>query len=540
MSDCLGLYIEDNLIKYAKVSKEKDKLKVESFGIKFYENVIPAIRQIVEETYSYKTPISTNVSEEEYSYFDFIDLLSKSDMQKMIKTEFGAFCSEKGYNENVFETRHVFAENLEEKDKVRIIHVRDNKIEFNKRLKQLDGYRINNISPMPLTIPNLIDTNLEENCLIVNLEDKTTVTTIIKKKIYDVTVLDEGSREVLDKINIKENSYAKAFEVCKNTTIYTEEIQGITEEENKNLDDIMPTIYTILGKVQKILNDSKEEISKVYITGSLANVNNMDLYFESYLSKISCEILKPYFMQDLITSVGIKDYVEVNSAISLAIQGLGEGIKGINFKKPTLKDSLPSWLTVDISTKKNGKKQEFKIPEFLKDFKSKLSLVETFLISISVGAIVFAVGYGVYSNQIVENIKSETAKANETIATAEEQTALVEADITSLKTKKKEFESKTAELDTLTEKVSEKAKTKNSIPNLLNKIARDIPQTVQVVSIVNTDETHIAISVQAEEYEQIGIFKAKLIAMNVLTDVTSDTGTKQNGLVKVTIEGELP
>jgi hypothetical protein len=28
--------------------------------------------------------------------------------------------------------------------------------------------------------------------------------------------------------------------------------------------------------------------------------------------------------------------------------------------------------------------------------------------------------------------------------------------------------------------------------------------------------------------------------MNVLTDVTSDTGTKQNGLVKVTIEGELP
>lgn len=29
MSNCLGLYIEDNLIKYAKVSKEHDEIKVE-------------------------------------------------------------------------------------------------------------------------------------------------------------------------------------------------------------------------------------------------------------------------------------------------------------------------------------------------------------------------------------------------------------------------------------------------------------------------------------------------------------------------------
>lgn len=32
MASCLGLYIEGNLIKYAKVSKEKDVKKVEAFG----------------------------------------------------------------------------------------------------------------------------------------------------------------------------------------------------------------------------------------------------------------------------------------------------------------------------------------------------------------------------------------------------------------------------------------------------------------------------------------------------------------------------
>ena len=64
MSTCLGLYIEENLIKYAKVSKEHEQIKVESFGMKFYDNLEQTVKQIIEETYSYKTPISINLSEE--------------------------------------------------------------------------------------------------------------------------------------------------------------------------------------------------------------------------------------------------------------------------------------------------------------------------------------------------------------------------------------------------------------------------------------------------------------------------------------------
>ena len=62
MSNCLGLYIEDHLIKYAKVSKDHDNMKVETFGVMFYEKISDAIKQIVEETYSQKTPISINLS----------------------------------------------------------------------------------------------------------------------------------------------------------------------------------------------------------------------------------------------------------------------------------------------------------------------------------------------------------------------------------------------------------------------------------------------------------------------------------------------
>ena len=47
-ANCLGLYIEEHLIKYAKVSKDHDKIKVEAFGIKFYDKIDEAIDQIVQ------------------------------------------------------------------------------------------------------------------------------------------------------------------------------------------------------------------------------------------------------------------------------------------------------------------------------------------------------------------------------------------------------------------------------------------------------------------------------------------------------------
>ena len=39
MASCLGIYIDRNIIKYAKITKEKDDLKVDAFGIKIYSDL---------------------------------------------------------------------------------------------------------------------------------------------------------------------------------------------------------------------------------------------------------------------------------------------------------------------------------------------------------------------------------------------------------------------------------------------------------------------------------------------------------------------
>ena len=342
MSNCLGLYIEENLIKYAKVSKDHDNLKVESFGVKFYEKLGQAIDQIIEETYSQKTPLSINLSEEMYNYFDMFALLSKNDLQKAIKTEFESFCVEKGYNPNVFESRYAIVDYPDDKEKIKVIHIAENKIELNKNVQVFEDYRLMNISPISMSIADLLNTDKKQNALIVNMEKETTITTILQNKVFNIDKIEQGAGEFLARINLKENSYSKSYEICKNTTIYTSEGRELQEDESNYLEDIMPTLYNIVGEVRRIINTSAQKINKVYITGTASLINNVDLYFQEYLDDVDCEILRPYFVENT-RDVNIKDYIEVNSAISLAMMGLDEGISGMNFKKNTFSDKVPSW-----------------------------------------------------------------------------------------------------------------------------------------------------------------------------------------------------
>ncbi len=548
MSSCLGIYIEPNIIKYAKVTKERDILVVNSFGIKFYDKIGEAIKQIISDTYSYKVPISINLSEETYQYFSMFSLLNKNDLKKAIETEFESFCAERGYNRNALESRYALVNDLDDKEKIKVVHVSANKNTISTIMQPFTEYNVSTISPISVSISNIANLKEKENILIINMEEKTTLTTIVDNKIYSVEKLEEGSSDVLNSINKKENSYSKAYEICKNSTIYTMEGKELQDEANEYLEDIMPTLYKIVSSVQEILSSSTVKIDRIYLTGTLSVINNIDLYFQEFFKTEKCEILKPFFIKDSL-KINMKDYIEVNSAISLALQGLEYGLKDMNFKEKKWKDDLNNILerfniTIgkdEDDTKENKGVLSSNLSKFFKlDFKRGLDATERWMLRTACGILFLTVIYSAFSMYLNYSINIKNIQVLEVEQDTLAQISAVDSDIKRINNKTSEYEELTENLKNIRAQVEEETKNKKAIPNLLTKIMFSIPQGVQLTSIENTSENHIIINAQSEKYEQLGYFKVILKTQGILNDVVSTAGTKDGDLVKFTVEGVLP
>lgn len=544
MTSCLGIYIEPNFIKYAKISKDHDILRVESFGIKFYDKLGDAIDQVISDTYSFKTPISINLSEESYQYFYMFTLLNKVDMKKAIQTEFESFCSDKGINKNGVEARYVLVNSLDDKEKIKVIHVSANKSSILEQEQPFLNYKLSTIAPVSISISNIANLKSKENALIINMENETTITTVIDQRIYQVEKIQNGALEVLEGIRIKENSYSKAYEICKNSTIYTMEGQELQEDKNEYLDDIMPTLYTIASKVKEIIENDTIKIDRVYLTGTLSVVNNIDLYFQEVLQNEKVEILKPFFIKDTV-KINIKDYIEVNSAISLALQGLEYGLKDMNFKKQTFKDNIDDiFAKLNISREDKTDKKQNKVLSsmFSTNFRGKLSSSERWMLRVLGGALILTVmysGFSIFLNKEIDKKNLEVAEVKQDTAY---KITEVEKDIKDVQSKTSEYQRLAENLRNISNQVSEDNKNRNNIPNLLSQIMHSIPQGVQITSIENTNSKHIVIQAQSQKYEQLGYFKAILKTQGILSPdtVVSSTGERSGDVVKVVIEGDLP
>ena len=544
MPSCLGLYIENNVIKYAKVTKDHELLKVEAFGLKFYEKLGETLEQIISETFSYNIPISINLSEETYNYFYMFSLLNKNDLKKAVDTEFESYCYDRKINRNAFETRYAISNEESDKDKLKIIHVSANKSSIAKKIQLMKEYKVSTITPAGISIANIATIKPKENLIIVNIEQGTTITVVNNQKIYSVEKLEEGADEVLEKISSKENSYSKAYEICKNSTIYTMEGQELQDETNEYLDYIMPTLYKIVTKVQDYVSNSTIKFDKIYITGMMSVVNNIDLYFQEFFQSIKCEILKPYFISDSM-KLNVKDYIEVNSAISIAMQGLGYGIKTMNFKKSSLTDQLPDWLKLDVSLGKKEKQSKNSKSNFNFDFSlsGKLDATERWMLRGTAGIIIFIILYSGFSLYLDNKIGEKIVQTDEVSSYTDTQISLAESDISKVKEKTNKYQEMTDNLKNINEKIKDDLSLKNSVPNLLVEISNVIPKDVQITEIQNTsdsDDRHIIINAQSKYYDELGYFKAKLKEEGILNNIVSTQGEKQGDFVKIVIEGDLP
>ena len=543
MQGCLGIYIQKNLIKYAKISKEHNKVKVDAYGVKFYDSdVEKTIEQIVKETYSYQVPISVNIEGEQYTYSNIFNLLKKQDLEKAISTEFEFFCNNNNKNKNTLEFRRLKAPNLEDRDKVRVIYTYIDKANLVERIQLFDKYKSTGMFAVPTIIPNINKTVIQDNCVIVNIEENTEITTVINGSVYKVDKIEQGMNGILKQIAEKENSVKRAYEICKNTTVYTKAGQNLKIEGNEYLDEIITSLLEIIEKVRENIRDSEvEEINNIYITGMGLIINNIDLLFQENFIDQKCEILVPYFIEKTNVKINIKDYIEVNSAIALAMQGLEPKNQETNFsdRGQTLQKIL-TVLTSDVKSSKLRVKSEKPKRTFKEVINAELDFAEITLLRVVTMLLLIIILYIAMSEFLSSAINKKIAEAEEVTKASEAEIAKITQYTTLIDDRTAEYQRIVDSIDEANSEISENFSSKNAIPNLLNKIMQNIPMGVQLLTLENPSGKSITITAQANKYDQLGYFKAVLEEEGILTNITTTKGTKQGDLINITITGELP
>lgn len=550
MATCLGISTENNLIKYAKLNVDHDNVKVEAFGIKFYDDLEKVLKEILEETGSHNIPISMNLTGEMYNYFSVFSMLKKKDIASVLNSEFELLCDEKGYSYNTLDSRYILAEDYMNKEKSKAIYVSVERADITSKMQKLQALRVGKLIPLPIAITNLVRGE-KENYAIVNIEDDTKITTVVNNQVNDVEILELGMKDIIGKINETENSIQKSYEVCKNTTIYTMETSDMQLTENAYLKEIMPVLYKIVTLVKEKFENQLITVRKIYITGSAALINNIDLYFQEYMPTYKCEVLAPYFIDKLSNKVNIKDYIEVNSAIAIAMQGQSEIYKDIVFKNNYLKPTISS---KTLQMKMNS---DVKIPtlkEIVEKFKNRtaggigsgislkgpISPTEMNVIRIGVVGVLCMSVFGVGSTYLNNEMIKKIGEANAVIDDTNEKIRIVQDNIETVREKTLDYTNRITKLESLTNQVVEDNRYKKAIPILLNRIMSVIPKEVKLTSIENNINGKIIINAEAQNYDDLGYFKATLKTKNILTNISSDSSVKLDNIVKVTIEGELP
>ena len=263
-----------------------------------------------------------------------------------------------------------------------------------------------------------------------------------------------------------------------------------------------------------------------------ANINNIDLYFQNFFIGISCEVLKPFFVDSTSLRLPIKEYIEVNSAISLALDGLGFVNKYLNFAPSSKFDNI------DFDAI-----EEFDVKNWKEMLEGPLNINEKVLVRGIAVFVIAIICFSTLSGSVMKRINSQIASTKEKIVLTENSLNNMKNDLNQIQEQTEVYTKIVENVDSLNEANNSTANSrvisKDAIPNLLNQIMYIIPQQVQVISIENTENKHIVIEAQSEKYEQLGYFSAAIKNDQVLVNVQSTIATKNDSYVQVTIEGDL-
>ncbi len=535
MGACLGIYLGDKIIKYAKLihDEKSRRISLDSCGTKYVVgNKETSIAEIIAQTGSANDALSINLTDYSRMQTEVLKQLSKSDIQSVINLEVSDYATSRALNEKALEYRYLFMDSMVSADNYTAEIAITDKSNVSKYTEDEMYSNLIGLYPQEYILPNMIQAT--NNYLLINIDEKTQVISIVGGRIRQITDIDISMKNILDGIAMQEGSYSKACDLCKNINVLSD------ESLSPDLERIIePTIQDILNRIKSKLEDSKIAYDKIYLNGLVNLFINIDVLFEQFFG-ITTEKVRPYFLNmDEVSN--ISEVIETSEAISLAYETLVSLNADVNFVA-TKKGKIPFGTSQKgnsnngVKMPTGGKKTVSVLPNLSQE------RIENALLYTSIAAGAVLAGYVTFGGIYNARLNEMEDAISEKIAALQQETSTIRSDASYISRNTSQYTTFNNYITETVNKIKEGTigkYTTYNVANFMQKIATYIPTNVRIESISSDDNKTVSIVAKSGSYAELGYFISQLKLKGILENI--QTGNVSNGeIITVTIGGELP
>ena len=567
MASCLGIYFDEDIIKYAKLAMDSSgNVRLDHYGTRIARGMKKEIiDNIIEETSSITIPIVTNIANEHLENVSIFDQAQESKYSlDIMKMEFETWCENNQNSTEKYDYVYKLSEYRTAENKHNGVLCIASKDEIEEDTKY-DDVNIASVYSYRLLYTDMVPEEVN-NYILINLDKEISVETVIKRKMFDFKIYKTGMNKILDAFMQRLGSYQKAYSACKQLNVYTEGESG----NDKELEQIAePILQEILRNISSVVTANKDNIERVYITGLGTMFNNIDVLLTEYL-EVKTEILKPRFLQDTTDVRSVSEVLETTPAMVMAYNYLSnkytflnylhntekvvkknifsdlmEKIKGVSFKKknneaknaPNAENTKADTKKVNKVKNKNNENGNIDLGDVERDLTlERLVGAATFTGVAFAAYLAFTLIYTSTTNKMIDDVNTK-------ITNLKAEDKKVVSDINFVNQNAKQYSEINEDVDKLVNQIETgqigKISTYN-VATFLQKIIKVIPKNITLDTVKSDDNKHVKITMFSNKYSDLGYFVAQLKLQGILNSV--EVTNVENTSEKVTIEigGELP
>ena len=549
MSSCLGIYIGEKVVKYAKLTREENssRIKAITYGTKIHlGKKSDIISNIVTATGSEGVPVCINSEGERIHKTEVLRIISKNDLESLVDLEVVDFTGNEDKNERSYVYKYVLLDSLVSRDNYTANIVIQDRPGVDKYLSD-ENTSVVSMYSLPYVLDEIAPKEVS-NYLIIDMNENTDLIFVSDGKLLDVINMDLGMKKIMDTFPEMLGSYQKAYDTCKTINVFSDE----SNVNNPELERVIePVLQDALNRIQNKIRELNLKIDRIYLSGTITLFINSDMLFEQYFDTPT-EKLRPYFIDAKDSNNNMSEVTEANEAFALAYEGLMVERPELDFLRQNKKfgnifakvGKIKSTGAKIVNENNKGPKLKVNRNENVFIGNINLEKVKSILIFANVIMftllLVYSVFGGIYNAQMnkqIENVVEEKAKVTE-------NTVKVNSDITYINSNKEKYSNYVSYVDETIRKINKGEIGKYSTYNValfMLKISKYIPDGVLLKSIKSDSSKHVTIIASSNSYAQLGYFVSQLKLEGILEPSSvRTTAVAHDAVITVTIGGDLP